>query len=168
MVNDKNKIILIISVCLMVIWMIVVFNLSSEASELSSERSGGLLRNVITIFNRNITESNLKELIELLQPISRKTAHFLIYTLGGVFIYNFMYNYFINYKKESNLNYSMIFSIIIGFFYAATDEFHQLFVDGRSGEFRDICIDTIGIIFGVFLLYLIFKISKRIKSKIVL
>ena len=28
--------------------------------------------------------------------------------------------------------------------YAATDEYHQLFVPGRSGQVRDVVIDTVG------------------------
>ena len=30
------------------------------------------------------------------------------------------------------------------FLYACTDEFHQLFVPGRDGNFRDVIIDTSG------------------------
>ena len=36
--------------------------------------------------------------------------------------------------------------------YAVTDEIHQLFVPGRSCEFRDICIDAVGVLAGVLLM----------------
>ncbi len=36
-------------------------------------------------------------------------------------------------------------AFIIGYFYAVSDEFHQLSIIGREGTFRDVMIDTIGI-----------------------
>ena len=38
---------------------------------------------------------------------------------------------------------------LIGTAYAVTDEFHQSFVPGRSCEFRDIVIDSCGVLTGV-------------------
>lgn len=40
-------------------------------------------------------------------------------------------------------------SWLIGTAYAVTDEFHQSFVPGRSCEFRDIVIDSCGVLTGV-------------------
>jgi len=46
--------------------------------------------------------------------------------------------------------------------YAASDEFHQLFVPGRSGEIRDVCIDSVGAIAGVLIGILILsRLSAR-------
>lgn len=46
--------------------------------------------------------------------------------------------------------------------YACTDEFHQLFIPGRSGEIRDVCIDCLGACIG-FLLFT--DIKKTVKSR---
>ena len=46
--------------------------------------------------------------------------------------------------------------------YACTDEFHQLFIPGRSGEIRDVCIDCLGACIG-FLLST--GIKKTVKSR---
>lgn len=46
--------------------------------------------------------------------------------------------------------------------YACTDEFHQLFILGRSGEIRDVCIDCLGTCIG-FLLFT--GIKKAVKSR---
>lgn len=46
--------------------------------------------------------------------------------------------------------------------YACTDEFHQLFIPGRSGEIRDACIDCLGACIG-FLLFT--GIKKTVKSR---
>lgn len=38
---------------------------------------------------------------------------------------------------------------ILCFFYACTDEWHQTFRSGRSGSFRDVMIDSIGMVLGI-------------------
>lgn len=49
--------------------------------------------------------------------------------------------------------------------YAATDEFHQLFVPGRSGQLKDVLIDTAGGALGLVLLALILYLKRRRKMK---
>jgi VanZ family protein len=47
---------------------------------------------------------------------------------------------------------------LAGTAYAATDEIHQLFVAGREGKYTDICIDSVGVMAGVLMLYVILSI----------
>ena len=44
---------------------------------------------------------------------------------------------------------------LIGVLYAVSDEIHQCFVPGRSGELRDVLIDSAGVICGVVILRLL-------------
>lgn len=37
-------------------------------------------------------------------------------------------------------------TVIAGTLYAASDEFHQLFVPGRNGDIRDFAVDVLGVI----------------------
>jgi len=57
-------------------------------------------------------------------------------------------------------NKAIIYSLIIALFYAFSDELHQLFVEGRQCSFRDVGIDSIGILITSVLCY----IKNRIKS----
>ena len=41
-----------------------------------------------------------------------------------------------------------------GILYAALDEYHQTFVPGRSGQIRDVVIDSLGLLFGILLILL--------------
>ena len=59
----------------------------------------------------------------------------------------------------------ILLSILFSFLYAATDEFHQLFVPGRSGEFKDVMIDTVGAATGAFLFYFLLILIEHIKRK---
>lgn len=45
-------------------------------------------------------------------------------------------------------------TVCLCFLYASTDEFHQLFVPGRSGQIRDVLIDTVGALGAVLILWL--------------
>ena len=45
--------------------------------------------------------------------------------------------------------------------YAATDEFHQLFVPGRAGLFTDVLIDATGAAIGLLLAVSIIALAKR-------
>ena len=42
----------------------------------------------------------------------------------------------------------LLFAVAISFAYACADEFHQTFVDGRSGTPVDVVIDAVGIAFA--------------------
>lgn len=59
----------------------------------------------------------------------------------------------------------MIFSLVVGIEYAAIDEIHQLFIDGRAGLISDIFIDSIGISIGICTLMILYKIIKKYYKK---
>ena len=56
---------------------------------------------------------------------------------------------------KNNINNLYLISIILCIIYATSDEIHQLFVPGRACQLRDILIDSIGSITGVYLYKLI-------------
>ena len=52
-----------------------------------------------------------------------------------------------------------------GSLYAATDEFHQLFVEGRSCQLTDWGIDTCGVIAGAAVVFLLWRVVGRRKRE---
>ena len=69
--------------------------------------------------------------------------------------------------KKAPLNsvkYPLAMSIFLSFLYACTDEIHQIFVPGRSAQFRDVLIDTLGASFGATITYLTIKLFIKIKA----
>jgi VanZ family protein len=46
-------------------------------------------------------------------------------------------------------------ALVLGVAYAASDEVHQVFVEGRGCQMSDLCFDTAGVMAGVFLVWLI-------------
>ena len=48
--------------------------------------------------------------------------------------------------------------------YAFTDEVHQLFISGRTGELKDIIIDTAGATIGLLIYDFIYKMKEALKN----
>ena len=152
--NKKQKIFFV----LIIFWMIIVFVFSNEISDKSSGTSGKTIGFIIDTLSitKNMSEAERQALIETIQPPARKIAHFTIYAIGGILAFNFINEYKISIKKK--ILYSILFCLV----YAITDEIHQIFVPGRSGEIRDILIDTLGGSTGIVVSFEKKKLFKKI------
>lgn len=76
----------------------------------------------------------------------RKIAHFTIFFLLGVNISMIVWTF----GHLSNSK-RLVISLAAGFICACGDEFHQQFVMARTSSFRDVCIDTAGVLLAVFI-----------------
>ncbi|MCI8719122.1 MAG: VanZ family protein [Lachnospiraceae bacterium] len=153
--NRSKKIILWI---LIIFWMLLIFIFSSQNSEDSSNLSRGFLRNFILWFlPENIDENT----VDFLEHILRKCAHMTEYAVLGILISIQLRLYHV-FEAEWKKIWAAIFLVML---YAATDEFHQLFVGGRSGQVTDVLIDTCGGMAGAFIIYLIYKLKNLRKTE---
>lgn len=142
--NEVNRTAAVIFWILSLICMGIIFYMSSNTSTESSAQSGRIL-----IW--------LKELIKvqwLSDFIVRKSAHFLEFAglsllLCGAFTCS------CGRKK-------MALGLVTASAYAATDEIHQIFVDGRSCQFSDWLLDSCGALIGLVFFALFFFLSERI------
>ena len=153
---DLKKYIKIFNVVLILIWMVVVFSFSGQVGTESS----GTSRKVTEFIVQRISDKSIEEnedIIENCDKVIRKLAHYTIYTVGGILIFNYAYT--TNKSQKEKILYSVIF----GAGYAITDEIHQYFVPGRSARIFDVGIDTLGVITGVFICLVIIKIIQNIK-----
>ena len=154
----KQTILRIISIIFVLAWMVTVFMLSHQIAEDSSKTSSNFITVIIKLFNKDIEQEQLETIMLKVETIVRKLAHFVLYTLGGMLI-TIM---FINFKEY--ITKTKIASFLLGATYAITDEIHQLFIPGRSGEIRDVLIDSTGILLGVFIIYLLMRIKGMFRS----
>lgn len=141
----KNMITRTITLMLTIIVCIIIFKFSSEDSGKSTGTSDFIIDTIINInpFTRNLDDVKKEEIKENIKMPIRKLAHFSIYTVLGITTMLHMFTYAISKSKK------MGSSLVIGMLYAISDEIHQLFVPGRSGQITDVCIDTIGVLFGI-------------------
>ncbi|MBA7689010.1 hypothetical protein ES703_97502 [subsurface metagenome] len=86
----------------------------------------------------------------------RKIAHILEYAILCFLLIRALVK-----EKLSNKKIA-IYSIIFAIFYALSDEYHQTFIQGRQGSFKDIGINSVGILLMAWLWY--YK-SRRIKGR---
>lgn len=143
--------------------MALIFSLSSQNAEVSSGTSGNVIRLIVGIFYPgfdNLPAAEQTEIVTSLQFLARKSAHFSIYMILGVL----SFLTFISYEK---LLFALRLTTSGGIclLYAASDEIHQLFIPGRSGEVRDVIIDFSGAALGIALSTFVFLLICRIKKK---
>lgn len=140
-----------IFVILTLLWMLAIFGFSAQDADESSQMSLGIGKAVGEVFVEEYdTWPSEKQLsfVETIELPIRKAAHVSEYTLLGILL---MGAWCGRWK----------WAFFTGAAYAACDEFHQLFVPGRSGQFTDVCIDSTGVILGI----LIFCLFRRIISE---
>lgn len=123
----------------MIIWMIFIFIMSNTNGNDSSSQSNFFADIILQFIN--IDKETLTFLI-------RKVAHMSEYAILALFTYYALI--------KIAFNKRIIFQItfLISFLYACSDEFHQLFISGRSGQFTDVLIDSTGCLIMLLFLYL--------------
>ena len=145
-----------ISIVSLILWMIVIFSFSSADANKSTSTSDKVITTMIEIKDKitnNETPNNEKEIIVKNSSFYiRKIAHITEYLILGFLIFNLLKQY-----SVTNIYYAIGLSIL----YSCTDEFHQLFINGRSGSIRDVLIDSIGILIGTYLYKLLFIKNKE-------
>ena len=89
----------------------------------------------------------------------RKTAHAMEYALLCILISLALYFYGVPVSKCFWL------SLLLTVAYAGTDEVHQLFVAGRSGQIKDVLIDSIGAVTGCGIILGIINLCNNWRNK---
>lgn len=153
----------LIFLILIIINCITIFNFSNQVSYESDSSSG----RVVTFLSKTLPfiqkmPEKEKQIFceEILTPIVRKVAHLTLYALLGLFTMNYALTY------KGSLYQKGLSTWLFGTFYAIIDELHQLYVPGRSCEFMDVCIDSSGILIGLFIaIFIAFLIRKIFRIK---
>lgn len=118
------------------------------------------------VFNVNITVMkagaiNINNYDEFVHYIRKSIGHALVFLVAQVFTYLTLYMFLYNQKWWF---YSSI-SLGIGVSLAGLSELIQLFVPTRGGAWLDVLIDSVGVIVGALLTFLVIFIIKKIKSR---
>lgn len=126
----------------------IIFNFSAQDSEKSGSISQKVTEFIVKVISKIKTMDITMQLrwIEKLHPIVRKLAHFSIYTVVGFSVMGFMCTFDIR-----NI-FKLLISFLVGVTYAISDEVHQYFIPGRNASVIDVCIDSLGVLTGIFML----------------
>lgn len=122
-----------------ILWMLVIFYLSSQSADQSNQLSMGVTVRIYEAVNILLPELE----VDVFNHMVRKYAHFFAYMILGILSVNALY---LNGIKDRK---AILYSFIISFLYAISDEIHQIFVPGRAGQVMDVLIDSLGGIIGI-------------------
>ena len=150
----KHVIRYILIICIIVLCC-KIFALSSQDGGVSAGTSRQFTEIVLKILGLECNDRT----IEIINPVIRKVAHFSVYMLLG-----FLTMCTCETFKWQRV-YKFDFSTMFAFVFACSDELHQRLVPGRSGEFADVCLDTVGAMLGVLIVLAIALICVLIKKK---
>ena len=164
---NKERIKKINSWILVIIWMIIIFMFSNMDTIKSNGTSKEMINKVVDttietsnnigIIEETPTEEEKQNIVNNLNLPLRKIMHFTIYLFLSLLLLNAL--------TKTKIQNKYFITIIICFIYAITDEYHQTFIDGRTGQFIDVLIDTTGSILGLIIYNkIIQKETKRDKK----
>ncbi len=143
----KRKIYIVISWILVIICMGIIFSLSAQNGEESTELSHSFVMAFFEKLGITINEAFL-----------RNCAHCFEFMGLSVLLFNA-----VNATFETKL--TPVIAFVGTVLYAVTDEIHQIYVPDRAFQLSDILIDSTGALIGVFASLIILKILFIIKER---
>ncbi len=158
--NIRFKVFLVMSV----LYAMFIFFLSSRSSFGDSKSILGFfdIEFIRNIFHY-ISKSDLNFLLfpfYIFYKQPDKLAHLILYAGFGFLLYYTL-------KNSSNLtlfNHALLFAIIIGIVYGASDEFHQSFVLGRTASIWDLAADGTGVLMAQAIIFIKDKLVYKIQE----
>ena len=167
-----NGYVRIAAAVLAVIWMFRIFSFSDAPGSVSMQTSRSLsydiVKSVNDILNLGMDEDRIYGLSRSIEKTVRKLAHMCEFAVLGALVGCACDAWRYSYRPDSGsrrswsdyIRPSIAFAICL--IYGVTDEFHQTFVDGRSGEVRDVFVDAFGALIAIMLIWFIIRyISSR-------
>lgn len=132
-----------------VIWMGVIFTMSAMPGDVSGQQSGAVVELLLALLAR--LPGGLAQAIgpQTLALLVRKGAHMAEYAVLCLLLGRAL--------RLSGVRRPLATAIALSAAFAATDELHQGFVDGRSPMVTDVVIDTAGAALGA----LVGRVARR-------
>lgn len=146
-------------ICLLaaLFWMAVIFSFSARPADESARMShsvGDWVGRVFVPGYEEWDEASRQEFAEDIDYPVRKCAHAGEYAVLGVFL-----------TMALTDRRRVMPAAVIGILYAASDEFHQRFVPGRSCQLTDVLLDSAGLLAGIMLVLLADRLYRRFRQR---
>lgn len=119
-----------------VLWLCVIASFSTDV--FSAEHTGSILGRILHLLGPTITDEQFRTLHFLV----RKTAHFTVYGLLGVFAF-FSWRATVPARTRWTFRWSGL-ALLVVLAAAILDEFHQSFIPSRTASARDVALDVVG------------------------
>ncbi len=150
--KNRKKTATFVLAVLIILQLAFIWGQSFMNSADSSAESSRILKIVTPFFEIFLGKGNVTE------NIVRKIAHFAEFSVLGILFESLV---FVR-EKRSFIYHANAF--LCGIAAAVADEAIQLFSDGRSGEIRDVLIDSAGALSGVLLCFIVCRAARALKK----
>lgn len=151
------------SVLLAAVWCVFIFYMSAKNGDSSQQMSNGVIKMLAGVLVPGYADMDTIHQAIAVSTLSfpvRKAAHFCEYAILGLLVSNAALQIARTFKQRGMdiavdtvpfVPGRALFAAAWAFcaLFAAGDEFHQLFVDGRSGQLFDVGVDSVGALAGV-------------------
>lgn len=135
--SGKQKL-LLLSILVTVFTMVLIFFFSSQSVKKSDHLSRGVAQRLLELISVDAPAQTEDQLNHIL----RKTAHFTLYFVLGCGLFGIVI------YKLRRIPMVVGITVLLGFLYAVSDEFHQSFIAGRCATVQDVLLDTSGVTAG--------------------
>jgi VanZ family protein len=143
MFSRNNK--TMISWAAVLLWMLLIFTFSAQPGKQSNNLSEKVSVTIIETDKQPAVKDskNATVLMEDINHLVRKSAHFSAYLILGILVVNAL--------RSSRIKGNKLFwiSLIVCMLYSSSDELHQMFVPGRTALVTDVMIDSFGAVLGI-------------------
>jgi VanZ family protein len=136
------------------VWMLVIFSASSDTQ--SYRHTSRFFEPLMHWLFPQMSQAN----VEAIHYLIRKTGHLTEFALLALLLWRAIRQPRKNDPRPWRWDEAGL-SLAIVFLYAASDEFHQVFVTLRTALVSDVIVDTSGGIIGLTVLWLTGKIFKH-------
>jgi VanZ family protein len=137
-----------------VVWMAVIFTASSDSH--SYEHSSRLIAPLLYWLFPHISANT----VDWVVFIARKCAHVAEYSVFAVLFWRAVHRPSKYDSRPWNWREARLTLLVVAL-YAASDEFHQIFVPTRTPAVHDVVIDTLGGALGLFVIWMVGRWRKR-------
>lgn len=148
----------------LIFWMGVIFAFSAQPAEESGKISDGVCYKMVSgashLLRLAWNEEQLETYAVWISFPVRKAAHMTEYAILAILAW-WNQQAWRQVFNRHNYAHAFLFAVV----YAMTDEFHQTFVRGRSGNLTDVCIDGMGACLGLLCLAAVRRWSGRKPKK---
>lgn len=139
----------VLSVVLALAWCELIAWFSAGTGDESQSLSDGVIATLVAILQPGFSSMTEVQQLEIIAAWSfpiRKLAHFSEYFVLSGLVVHALYRAKRAFPQLGGLSVARICIAAVTFcaLYACGDEFHQLFVSGRSGRLFDVGVDTAG------------------------
>ena len=162
--HRKIKIAVIVFGLLVVATCTMIYLFSSQDATQSTLTSGwftDLIKKIIFPGFEDLPPEEKAELSGKLSLFVRKGAHFSEYLLLATFSFHFL----VALPRPRTDLMCAFCALLFAAAFAMTDEYHQSFVPGRAMAAKDMLIDTLGALLGVFIALRIHSFRKKRRER---